>query len=70
MAHDLTTIRITEIQSLADRLLSRGISKLAHGTPEQRRDLITASRVIRALLRSFNHGDAVTIENGDIMGVK
>ncbi len=57
-------ITIPEVQLLADRLLSRGVSKFGGDSPEQQRDLVTAAKVIRALARSFNHGDAVTI-NGD-----
>ena len=57
------TLTFAEVQSLADRLLNRGLSVLST-EPEQQRDLRTASRVIRALARSFNHADVITIENG------
>jgi hypothetical protein len=48
-----------DMDALADRLLSRGISKLTTDTTEQTRDLRTASRVIRALLGEVDKAAAV-----------
>jgi len=50
--------RLTEqdVQTLADRLYSRGISTLSLDQPKVRSDLITASWTLRALLRAFEHG--------------
>jgi hypothetical protein len=47
------THRLTarEIEALADRLFSRGISVLSLDQPQVRSDLIEASRTLRALLR-------------------
>jgi len=56
------TITIREIQALADRLLSRGLSQLSNTGPELRRDLRLAAKVIRALARSFAPSDVVTVE--------
>jgi len=55
-----------EAQSLADRLFSRGVSTLATGTPEQTRDLLIASKIIRALLHEVDRlaarcGDATRL---------
>jgi hypothetical protein len=52
-----TILRPTEkeVQALADRLFSRGISVLSLDRPEHRSDLITASRTLRALLRAYEH---------------
>ncbi len=57
------TMRIDEIHNLADRLLSRGVTKLTDA-PEQQNDLRLAARVIRTLLRSFSSSDVVSI-NGN-----
>ena len=59
------TITIPEIRSLADRLLSRGVSKLSDDRPEQAGDLRLAAKVIRAMARSFGHADVVILENGN-----
>ncbi len=59
------TITIPEIQSLAERLLSRGVSKLSDDRPEHAGDLRLAAKVIRAMARSFGRTDVVTIENGN-----
>ena len=44
-----------EVQTLADRLFSRGISNLSTDGPIVRADLIAASRALRALLRAYEH---------------
>jgi len=58
-------LTVSEVHSLADRLWSRALSMLGTDTVEQQRDLRTASRVIRALLRNLNSSDTVIIENGN-----
>jgi hypothetical protein len=50
----VNTLTADEINSLADRLFSRGISVLATDRPEQKSDLITASRALRELLRLYD----------------
>ena len=50
---------------MADRLLSRGLSKLSDDRPEHAGDLRLAAKVIRAMARSFGHADVVTLENGN-----
>ena len=59
-----TTIRINEIQAVADRLRAYGLSKTL-GHPGMQRDMVLGSKVIRALARSFSSGDVVSIENGN-----
>jgi hypothetical protein len=44
------TLTVPEAQALCDRLYSRSLSKLFVASPEVRRDLCMASRVIRSLL--------------------
>jgi hypothetical protein len=44
-----------EVQSLADRLYSRGVSVLSTECPRSKDDLIAASRTLRALLRAYEH---------------
>jgi len=56
------TLKLAEIHSLADRLLSRGVTKLSNQEPEQQSDLRLAAKVIRALARNVNHSDVVTLE--------
>ena len=62
---EVKTITIPEIRSLADRLLSRGLSKLSDDRSEHAGDLRLAAKVIRAMARSFGHADVVTLENGN-----
>jgi hypothetical protein len=57
--------RWSGIQSLADRLLNRGLSKLSDDRPEHADDLRLAAKVIRAMARSFGHADIITLENGN-----
>ena len=59
------TITIPEIRSLADRLSSRGLSKLSDDRPEHAGDLRLAAKALRAMARSFGHADIVTLENGN-----
>ena len=53
-----------DVQSLADRLLSRGVSKLSDDRPEHAGDLRLAAKVIRAMAQHFNSTDVITTENG------
>jgi hypothetical protein len=54
---DITPVKLTadEVQYLADRLFSRGISSLSTECPRSKADLIAASRTLRALLRQYEH---------------
>jgi hypothetical protein len=54
--HRMQKLTAGEVQSLADRLFSRGISRLSTDQPEARADLVAASQAIRALLIAFEHG--------------
>jgi hypothetical protein len=53
-----TMLKLTadEVQSLADRLFSRGVSVLSTECPRCKADLVAASRTLRALLRAYEHG--------------
>ena len=57
------TLDATEMQSLADRLLSCGVSKLFDDSPSLQADLRAASRVIRSLLSEIDRVARIT---GDI----
>jgi len=57
--HENTTLTTAEIQSLADRLLSRGLSALSASTPEQASDLRLASAALRALVAHWATSDVV-----------
>jgi hypothetical protein len=59
------TITIHEIKSLADKLLSDdGLGTLAAVAPDHSCDVWLAANCLRAMARSFNGSDAVTI-NGE-----
>jgi hypothetical protein len=58
------TLRLDEIHNLSDRLAARAQSILLRNEPEQARDILMASRVIRVLTRHINPSDLITIENG------
>jgi hypothetical protein len=49
----LTTLTRAEIERLADRLLSHGISTISISSRAERDDLILASRCLRRLLSAF-----------------
>jgi hypothetical protein len=51
-----------EAQKLADRLQSRGVSKLLDDQPELQRDMRTAAWVIHALLSKVDHAAAICSE--------
>ena len=57
-------LTIDEAQNLADRLLSRGVSKLLNDQPELQRDMRTAARVIRALLSKIDRAAAICSDAG------
>jgi hypothetical protein len=57
------TLTQDDMQTLADRLYSRGVSKLSADTTEQATDLRVASRVIRRLLHEL---DAAASVAGDL----
>ena len=58
-----TQLDATEMQSLADRLLGCGVSKLYDDSPSLQADLRTASHVIRSLLSEIDRVARIT---GDI----
>ena len=58
---DTQVMRVGEIHALADRLLSRGLSRLLDDRPESQRDLRTAARVIQALVSDLPNDAGVTI---------
>jgi hypothetical protein len=51
--HIITTLTADEIQHLADRLFSRGISIISAYSRGEQKDLILASRAMRELLRRY-----------------
>ena len=53
------TLTVAEVHGFADRLLSRGVSKLGNDQSEQQGDLRLAARVIRFLLRSTQPVEAI-----------
>ena len=52
---EMMKLSADEVQYLADRLYSRGISVLATECPKCKTDLVSASRALRALLRAYEH---------------
>ena len=48
------TLSADEVANLADRLFSRGTSKLLNDQPSMQADLRTASRVLRTLLHEID----------------
>ena len=53
------TLNPTELQTLADRLYSRGVSKLLDDSPSMQTDLRIASQAIRVLLNEIDKVAAV-----------
>lgn len=51
--HKITVISVTEIEALSLRLFIRGISTISTYSTSEKRDLVTASRVLCALLRRY-----------------
>jgi hypothetical protein len=62
-ASNAITLTTTELQVLADRLFSRGVSQLSADTTEQSRDFRIASRAIRSLLHEVDRVASIT---GDV----
>src|SRR6266566_3748373 len=54
-ADALHKLTYDEVQILADRLFSRGISALSTYSTREKADLIAASRTLRVLLRQYEH---------------
>jgi hypothetical protein len=68
-SHIVVTLTVPEIQSLADRLFSRGVSTLSTCDRTCHRDLLAASRRIRELLRRHERAndrqlEAIMIQGG------
>jgi hypothetical protein len=51
---ETVTLSAGEVQSLADRLFSRGVSTLSTASDQERRDLQLASRALRKLLHEID----------------
>ncbi len=56
--HMPTIFKVTDVETLADRLYSRGISKMFDDSPSLQGDLRTASRITRALLGKIDSAAA------------
>jgi hypothetical protein len=56
-----TTMTISEVHSLAERLLARGRTVLTD-VPEQQGDLRLAAKALLAMSRSFNRYDLLTLD--------
>ncbi len=54
-----TLLTVAEIQTLADRLTSRGTSRLFADQPETQSDMKVGARVIRALLSKLDKAAAM-----------
>jgi hypothetical protein len=61
--HPMMKLSAGEVQSLADRLTSRGTSRLLADQPEMQSDMRQAARVIRALLIAFEHAAGHALQN-------
>jgi hypothetical protein len=59
MSTNPTVLRVAEIQTLADRLTSRGTSRLLSDQPEMQTDMKIGARVIRALLSKLDKAAAM-----------
>jgi hypothetical protein len=66
--HTLITISSREIQAVADRLYSRGVSSLSTCDRHCQADLIAGSRIIRALLRRYERTTGRQLEHIMIAG--
>jgi hypothetical protein len=58
------TLTIREIQALADRLFSRGVSHLSVDELNIKGDMLLASDIIMALIKGRSLEDTLTIRNG------
>lgn len=54
--HKVWTLTRADIDALSDRLYSRAVSNLSTVGPNDRRDLINASRALRRLLAAYERG--------------
>jgi hypothetical protein len=54
--HEVWVLTVAEIDSLADRLYSRGVSTLSASSASERCDLVNASRALRRLLAAYERG--------------
>jgi hypothetical protein len=54
-----TVLTVAEVQTLADRLTSRGTSRLLSDQPEMQSDMKIGARVIRALLSKLDKATAM-----------
>ena len=62
----ILSVTVSELQSLGDRLLSRGLSKFFADQPAVQSDVLMAAWALRALLRSFNSRDVISLDtNGN-----
>jgi hypothetical protein len=66
--HGMQKLTADEVQHLADRLFSRGISELSLDRPKHRADLVAASRTLRALLRAYEFGTGHALQTVIICG--
>jgi hypothetical protein len=57
------TLTASEAQALADRLYARSTSPLFEGSPEVRRDIWLASKVIRFLLSTVDAALQINVGN-------
>lgn len=55
----MARLTVSEIESLADRLTSRGVSKLLDDMPSTQADMRAAARVIRGLLNRVDAAAAL-----------
>ena len=62
-----TIFKTTDIHTLADRLYSRGVSRLLDDSPSMQADLRTASRVLRALLSKIDAVAAKANETAQLL---
>jgi hypothetical protein len=58
-----TVFKASDVETLADRLYSRGVSKLLDDSPSLQTDLRIASRVLRTLLGKM---DAAAAKAGEV----
>jgi hypothetical protein len=59
MPANATVLTVAEVQTLADRLTSRGTSRLLSDQPEMQSDMKIGARVIRALLSKLDKAAAM-----------
>jgi hypothetical protein len=59
---NLITLTQPEMRALAERLFSRGISKMSTDTPEQARDLRLAARVIWVLCLEIDLNRTIRVD--------